>query len=499
MGVFRPIMLLWGLSCLPVLGPEDEVATPRVENIVATSVEGVCASGNNVEASTSVPDADSPTGDFYDSQTVETATADNVYVPEWNVTNGAQVDNPALCRNFLDHVTPPGYWAVLRNQSAASFLDAFNINSAQHTCMVIELCLRYEHEVMIREKFQKKFTDNCAVVQQRKEKIAALRARLEEAEREAAKVVALRHHVFELEVGVIVKSQDIDTLSKQNAKLLSKVYALESECKELNRHVIKLGGDCEHLQKEVVGEAKLREEFKSFLDVDARRFEQRSAELDASIVDVKHDIDNDLYPHMFTAIAGRRWILSHGVRLAVMKCAQSTEFRSALGKVISLEINKGIEEGLEARIEHGKSGQTLDRVEAYNPEFKDEFVSAITDFENVSFALLDELESLKDSPLASITSALVLQDAQGNVDSTPKLQRFQPSLDQVTVPIYSKSGSVSGEMFLSEVIPTAHAAAEKRGLCPPLLGGTSSSAPPHGSSLGVADYQVSTLVLSGDG
>ncbi|GJZ14224.1 hypothetical protein Tco_0549454 [Tanacetum coccineum] len=313
--------------------------------------------------------------------------------------------------SLKDHVTPPGYWAVLRNQSAASFLDAFNINSAQHTCM------------------------------QRKEKIAALRARLEETEREAAKVVALRHHVFELEVGVIVKSQDIDTLSKQNAKLLSKVYALESGAKERIDMSHQAGGDCS-IYKIVVGEAKV-------------------PELDASIVDYKHDIDNDLYPHMFTAIAGRRWILSHGVRLAVMKCAQSTEFRSALGKVISLEINKGIEEGLEARIEHGKSGQTLDRVEAYNPEFKDEFVSAITDFEN--------------------------------------LQRFQPSLDQVTVPIYSKSGSVSGEMFLSEVIPTAHAAAEKRGLCPPLLGGTSSSAPPHGSSLGVADYQVSTLVLSGDG
>ncbi|GKG04581.1 hypothetical protein Tco_0314968, partial [Tanacetum coccineum] len=172
----------------------------------------VCAFGNNVEASTSVPDADSPTGDFYDSQTVETATADNVYFPEWNVTNGAQVDNPALCRNFLDHVTPPGYWAVLRNQSAASFLDTFNINSSQHTCMVSELHLRYEHEVMTREKFQKKFTDNYVVVQQREAKIVAIRARLEEAKREAAKVVALRGHVFELEVRVIVKSQEIDTL-----------------------------------------------------------------------------------------------------------------------------------------------------------------------------------------------------------------------------------------------------------------------------------------------
>ncbi|GJZ93903.1 hypothetical protein Tco_0666106 [Tanacetum coccineum] len=212
-------------------------------------------------------------------------------------------------------------------------------------------------------------------------------------------------------------------------------------------HVIKLGGDCEHLRKEAVGEAMLREEFKSFQDVEACRFEQKSAELDARIAN----------------------ILSHDVRLAVMKCAQSTECQSTLGKVITLAVNKGIQEGLEAGIEHGKSVRTLAQVEAYDPGVKDDFVSVVTDFENISFGLLDELESLNDSLLASIMSALVLKVAQGNVVST------------------------------LEVISTARAPAEKRGLCPCPVGGTSGSTPPHGSSLGIADYQVSTLVLSSDG
>ncbi|GKC55366.1 hypothetical protein Tco_1078111 [Tanacetum coccineum] len=57
-------------------------------------------------------------------------------------------------------------------------------------------------------------------------------------------------------------------------------------------------------------------------------------------------------------------------------------------------------------------------------------------------------------------------------------------------------------MLLSDVIPAIHGLAARRGLCSPpgsTLGGAASSAPPHDSSLGVADYQVSTLVLSGDG
>ncbi|GKF86949.1 hypothetical protein Tco_0254776, partial [Tanacetum coccineum] len=42
------------------------------------------------------------------------------------------------------------------------------------------------------------------------------------------------------------------------------------------------------------------------------------------------DMDNQLYPHMLTAIASRRWVVRHGFRLSVHKCARSLECRSTL-------------------------------------------------------------------------------------------------------------------------------------------------------------------------
>nr|GEZ31233.1 hypothetical protein [Tanacetum cinerariifolium] len=54
-------------------------------------------------------------------------------------------EQPAICQNLLDHVTPLGYWAALRNQHDAAFLDVVNIDSAQHVCMISELRFRYEH------------------------------------------------------------------------------------------------------------------------------------------------------------------------------------------------------------------------------------------------------------------------------------------------------------------------------------------------------------------
>ncbi|GJX66618.1 hypothetical protein Tco_0300961, partial [Tanacetum coccineum] len=231
------------------------------------------------------------------------------------------------------------------------------------------------------------------------------------------------------------------------------------------------------------------------------RFTECAAELDACIADVRHDMDNDLYPHMLTTIAGQRWVVGHGFCLAVYKCAHSVECHSALGKVISMAINKGIQQGLGAGIVHGKAGRSLAKVEAYDPDVEGKYVAAVSNFKGVSFPLLDGLESLKDSPFALIMSALILKDDHGNRDAAPEFARFQPSIDQVTMPVYSESGSVDHEMLLSDAIPAIRWSAKRRGLCPPLsftLGEAFSSAPPLDSSLGVADYQVYPLVPVSD-
>ncbi|GKB14243.1 hypothetical protein Tco_0848166 [Tanacetum coccineum] len=341
---------------------------------------------------------------------------------------------------------------------------------------------------MTRKKFERKFTDSVAVVQQRDAEIAELKAKLERSESKAVEAGELRRRVSDLEAAISVKVDEAASLTTQNIGLLEKVSALELER--------------DSLKNQVVGEGKMREEFMSLQDVAERRFTERATELDARIADVRHDMDNDLYPHMLTAIAGRRWVAGHGFRLAVYKCTRSIECRSAMGKAISMAINKGIQQGLEARIVHGKAGRSLAQIEAYDPEVEEKYVAAVSEFESVSFPLLDDLESPKDSPLASIMSALVLKDDQGNTDAAPEFARFQPSLNQVVVPIYSESGSVDREMLLSDAILAVRQFAEKRGLCPPsgsTLGEASGSAPLYDSSLSVADYQVSALVLAGDG
>ncbi|GJS53919.1 hypothetical protein Tco_0627281 [Tanacetum coccineum] len=128
--------------------------------------------------------------------------------------------------------------ASFRNQIDAEFLDQLNANSAQPTCMVYELCLWYEHEITVREKFEKKFMKSADTIQQRDAKIAGFKSRLKKTEREVAEVIRLRGRVSEVEAMAAAKVEELASLGAQNADLLGKVSGLESVHDGLKEQVL---------------------------------------------------------------------------------------------------------------------------------------------------------------------------------------------------------------------------------------------------------------------
>ncbi|GKB92457.1 hypothetical protein Tco_0964729, partial [Tanacetum coccineum] len=92
---------------LPVSSAQAGVNVPMAE----PASDGRTLSALELEAETlsATPSQGSTADDFYESQTIDSATALNVYVPNWNITNNARIDNLVTCQNLLDHVSPPGY------------------------------------------------------------------------------------------------------------------------------------------------------------------------------------------------------------------------------------------------------------------------------------------------------------------------------------------------------------------------------------------------------
>nr|GFC89896.1 hypothetical protein [Tanacetum cinerariifolium] len=122
-----------------------------------------------------------------------------------------------------------------------------------------------------------------------------------------------------------------DFLRQYNINLARKVamglqlrLRFEHEAKLLKKFVPQ---QVSTLQAQVTGKEKLKFAFEEFKQYEDARVEKRCAEMDACMDALSIDFDEELYPHVLTVIAGRGWVIRHGLRLAVMKCGESTGLR----------------------------------------------------------------------------------------------------------------------------------------------------------------------------
>nr|GEU46188.1 ABC transporter G family member 35-like [Tanacetum cinerariifolium] len=192
------------------------------------------------------------------------------------------------------------------------------------------------------------------------------------------------------------------------------------------------------LQEQVSGEEKLKAAFEEFKRYEDSRVEQRYAEMDARLDALSIDFDEEMYPYTLTAIAGRRWVIGRGLRLAVMKCSESLELRQAFADVVSAGIAKGMSEGLRHGVEHGQAQLSLESIEAYDPEAEAKYVAALQPLKDLKYPLVDQLEGLKDAPIDVIMAALYLESDIGD-DAPQHVCDLRPSSSQLTIHVYPES------------------------------------------------------------
>ncbi|GJW79217.1 hypothetical protein Tco_0140899 [Tanacetum coccineum] len=335
----------------------------------------------------------------------------SIYQPGWGVTNNCRLDTPDVCQDMVDHIVPPGYFSVLRHLPNDDFLSQYNINLAQQVAMGSQLRLRFEQEAKLLKK---------AVAQ-----VARRDQRIQAREKDIKNLEAL------LEAEADMK----EAAEAKNAELVKELESLRVQFSDLQVSNNQLSQQVSTLQAQVTGEERIKAAFEEFKKYEDDRVNSRCAEMDARLDALSIDFDEELYPHMLTAIAGRRWVIGHGLRLAVMKCAESTELRQAFADVVSAGIAKGMSEGLKHGVEHGKAKLDLAAIEAYDPEADTKYVAALHALKDLKYPLVDQLEKLKDAPIDLIMASLYLESDSGE-DAPQWIRELRPSSSQLKIPVY---------------------------------------------------------------
>ncbi|GKA60141.1 hypothetical protein Tco_0759454 [Tanacetum coccineum] len=306
---------------------------------------------------------------------------DDIYQPNWGITNSYRLDNPLVCEEPADHIIPPGCFSEMRHPPSKDFLSQYNINMARQVALGSQLRLRFEQVSKLQE-------------------------------------------------------------SKLLKKSVAKIGRHEQKIQQLTQQVATL-------QAQVTGEEKIKAAFEEFKQLEDKRVEQRCAEMDARLDALSIDFDEELYPHMLTAIISRQWMIRHGLRLAVMKCAKSMELRQAFADVVTTGIAKGLSDGLRDGVEHGKAGLDLASLEGHDPEANEKFTAALQALKDLKYPLVDDLEQLKDAPIECIMASLHLESDTGE-DAPPKVRDPR------------NPWAVREEILLEDAIATNISRAEKK-------------------------------------
>ncbi|GJS15297.1 hypothetical protein Tco_0409769 [Tanacetum coccineum] len=125
-----------------------------------------------------------------------------------------------------------------------------------------------------------------------------------------------------------------------------------------------------------------------------------------------------------------------------------------MGEAIGRAIDKGMQDGLAAGIEHGVAGRNITDVAAYNPSAESDYVAAVNALQNVSFPLLTQLEAHKDASMADIMDLLRLESPTAE---SSEARPPQPSLDELMIPIHRLEDQVViGETSLAFSLEVAH-------------------------------------------
>ncbi|GKF36940.1 hypothetical protein Tco_0113698, partial [Tanacetum coccineum] len=137
-------------------------------------------------------------------------------------------------------------------------------------------------------------------------------------------------------------------------------------------------------ERDRISSEDFREKMEIQQEEQAQELFNRVAKLEAHVMDVSGHLEGKFYPAYLTTLAGRKWLLTHGIQLALLKCLKSPEYEGTLGHALGRVVDFGTHEGLEAGYEHGIAGRNLSAIDAYNPEVaKASYINAVKAFEDV--------------------------------------------------------------------------------------------------------------------
>ncbi|GJZ65483.1 hypothetical protein Tco_0622179 [Tanacetum coccineum] len=318
--------------------------------------------------------------------------------------------SPTLAAKEVTEMPPPNVEAT--SDSSAPLMEEFDMVTAQQAALVAQLRARFSNERS--QSIQKD------------EEILLLKTQLADAQAEAESSRSYAQNLAEEKMALLVKvEQERADAAEYKASCHWAVKYLE-------------GGKNNHF----AGLDEFRQRVEGLLEKQEEKLRKLSIEY-----------DEELYPHMLSAIAERRWLISHGLRLAAMNTLESQEVKQSFGDVVKCALARGKAKAVEELHEKRLLTVPAAQVPGYNDKAYEELVAAMEAMKLLELPHIAQLECDQDYPIDVIMAGLTLarhasEGAEGQPDYFLK-----SDVAQLQVPIFSRPRDILNPFSLEREIP----------------------------------------------
>lgn len=152
-----------------------------------------------------------------------------------------------------------------------------------------------------------------------------------------------------------------------------------------------------------------------------------------------------------------RWLISHGLRLAVMTTLESQEVTRAFGKAVRCACEHGKAQAVEELCEKKVIPVPAAEVPGYNSEAYGDLVAALEDLKHLEFSRIAQVERNQDHPISVVMQELTL--ARHMAAGAESLSDFylKPDVSQLHVPIFAQPRDALNPYALEREVPLKEA------------------------------------------
>ncbi|GJZ21148.1 gypsy type transposase, partial [Tanacetum coccineum] len=191
------------------------------------------------------------------AEEVTDAGLEEIYVPEWTVTKGFELNDGRSCANMIDHFTPPAFFKTVRGMEHEQLFAEFNVSAARNLSLSSEVRMRAEYNILEKRKWRSLAEEKDSLLGAKDKEIEELRSQLLKAKEESVAVTQLRARVSSLEAiegslrGEVASAKEHSGLLEQECGSLKlKATSLESIIAEKDRELSDLGASSSSLRSQ---------------------------------------------------------------------------------------------------------------------------------------------------------------------------------------------------------------------------------------------------------